>query len=375
MNGLKHVTASCSHFVHRHFIWFLIGAYVLAAVWPIFGRWIREVSFGEVSLFGAKTAVTLPMVMLALLLLNAGLWVQAARLKYLLHVSLLLLVGLVANLVVPVSYTFGVAQTLRFWYEPAEVQYLLLGLALVAAMPIAGSSTAWSQIGNGNLTLSLGLVLFSTLLSPLTTPVVLRGVGLMAAGDYAEELQYLAADGTGTFLILCVVIPSVLGICGRLVIGGDRIDAVKHPLKLFNSLNLLLLNYSNASLALPQVLAQPDADFLLLTLGIVLGLCVVAFASGWLIARLLRGDRAERAALMFGLGMNNNGTGLVLASVALAEYPHVLLPIILYNLVQHLVAGSVAYLVVRTAADSERTRPPARAAACGDPPPARVRGG
>ena len=44
---------------------------------------------------------------------------------------------------------------------------------------------------------------------------------------------------------------------------------------------------------------------------------------------------------MFGLGMNNNGAGLVLASMALAHHPQVLLPIILYNLVQHLVAGFV----------------------------------
>jgi BASS family bile acid:Na+ symporter len=41
------------------------------------------------------------------------------------------------------------------------------------------------------------------------------------------------------------------------------------------------------------------------------------------------------------LGMNNNGTGLVLASVALADHPQVLLPIIFYNLVQHLVASIV----------------------------------
>jgi len=374
MNSIKRLTASCSHWVHQYFIWYLIGSYAFASVCPSFGRWIREVSFGEIGLFREKTTITLPMVMLALLLLNAGLWVQTSRLKHLLHVSLLLFVGLGANLVVPVAYTFGVTQALRFWHEPAEAQNLLVGLALVAAMPIAGSSTAWSQIVNGNPTLSLGLVLLSTLLSPLTTPVVLHSIGLMATGDYAEALQYLAAGGTEGFLILCVVIPSVLGIFGRCLIGGARIDSAKHPLKLFNALNLLLLNYSNASLALPQVLAQPDADFLVLTLGIVVGLCVAAFASGWLIARLLKVDRAQRIALVFGLGMNNNGTGLVLASVALADYPRVMLPIILYNLVQHLVAGSVAYLFGRTAADSEPTRPAASAAVFGDHPPARVRG-
>ena len=42
--------------------------------------------------------------------------------------------------------------------------------------------------------------------------------------------------------------------------------------------------------------------------------------------------------------MNNNGTGLVLASIALADHPQVMLPIIFYNLVQHLVASGVIAL-------------------------------
>ncbi len=54
---------------------------------------------------------------------------------------------------------------------------------------------------------------------------------------------------------------------------------------------------------------------------------------------------------MFGLGMNNNGTGLVLASMTLAAHPLVLLPIIFYNLVRHLVAGAVAMLLSRPAFD------------------------
>jgi BASS family bile acid:Na+ symporter len=74
---------------------------------------------------------------------------------------------------------------------------------------------------------------------------------------------------------------------------------------------------------------------------------VFAFASGWLVGRLFRADGSGRVSLMFGLGMNNNGTGLVLASMALADHPRVLLPIIFYNLVQHLVAGSADFVLSR----------------------------
>jgi BASS family bile acid:Na+ symporter len=87
--------------------------------------------------------------------------------------------------------------------------------------------------------------------------------------------------------------------------------------------------------------AEHDWDFLAVTLIITTGLCLTAFAVGYWLSRRFGLDQAEAIALMYGLGMNNNGTGLVLASLTLAAYPRVMVPIIFYNLVQHLVAGTV----------------------------------
>jgi BASS family bile acid:Na+ symporter len=145
----------------------LIGSYVLAGLVPALGLGIRNVTFGSVTLWGETTHVTLPMVMLAFLLLNAGLGVETSRLKVLLRAPRVLLVGLAANLLVPVAFILGVSLLLRVWHNPDEAQIILIGLALVAAMPIAGSSTAWTQNANGDLALGLGLVLASTFLSPL----------------------------------------------------------------------------------------------------------------------------------------------------------------------------------------------------------------
>ena len=72
-----------------------------------------------------------------------------------------MLAGLAANLVIPMIYIFGVTLVMRLWYEPDEAQHILVGLALVAAMPIAGASTAWAQNSNGNLALSLVGPLFN----------------------------------------------------------------------------------------------------------------------------------------------------------------------------------------------------------------------
>jgi BASS family bile acid:Na+ symporter len=91
-----------------------------------------------------------------------------------------------------------------------------------------------------------------------------------------------------------------------------------------------------------------DFDFLAVTLGITAGLCLTAFASGYGLSRVFKVDQAERISLMYGLGMSNNGTGLILASLALASYPRVMVPIIFYNLAQHLVAGTVHEITGRT---------------------------
>jgi BASS family bile acid:Na+ symporter len=330
-----------SHIVHRNFIWLLAGSYLIAAFFPGLGLWMRGVTFGEVSLGQERAHVSLPMVMLALILGNAGLGIRTAELRGLLRAPHVLAGGLAGNLLVPVLFIFIVSRAMGVWHNQDEVQNILVGLALVAAMPIAGSSTAWAQNANGDLALSLGLVLFSTFLSPLTTPVVFDLVEHMASGQYADALEELESNGTGVVLIFCVLLPSLAGMAVQHTAGPARIARWRPGMKLANSINLLLLNYSNAAVSLPQAAVEQDWDFLAMILVIVTGLCTLGFLSGWLIGKLLHGGREQRIALMFALGMNNNGTGLVLASMAVAHFPRVLLPVIFYNLIQHLVAGTV----------------------------------
>lgn len=341
--------AKISHFIHAHFIWLLIGSYVVAAFFPGLGLSVRYLTWGSISL---------PMLMLGFLLFNAGLGVDLAALKQLRKDFVSLALGLLGNLVIPIVYIAVVMRTMQFWHNPDEVQNILVGLALVASMPIAGSSTAWSQNANGNMALSLGLVLCSTFLSPLTTPLALHSVGLMTTGDYSEDLHELAGSQTGWFLLVSVIVPSILGIFCRQIVGRERITASKAHLKLVNSAILLFLNYSNASVSLPQAIATPDWDFLAVTMVITLLLCVIAFFTGWVIALIRKSSQTDQIALMFGLGMNNNGTGLVLASMALADHPQVLLPIIFYNLVQHLVAGMVDSLIFQGRTPHNNTEEP-----------------
>jgi bile acid:Na+ symporter, BASS family len=338
---------SLSHFLHRRLIWFLLASYAIAAVAPSFGLWMRDVSVWRMRLFQENTHISVPMLILAFLLLNAGLGIRMTPKRQSLRSVLALGSGVAGNLFIPLLFILLITQILRLWHNPEEVQNILVGLALVASMPIAGSSTAWSQNADGDMGLSLGLVLLSTFLSPLTTPLVLHSVGFLTTGDYSRNLHELAGYGAGAFLMLFVLLPSLAGMATRGLAGERAVAAARPHLKVINIFALLILSYSNAAVSLPRAIAHPDLDFLLITLAIVTGLCMLAFASGLWIARAMRANQPQEAALMFGLGMNNNGTGLVLASATLADHPLVMLPIIFYNLVQHLVAGVVDYVRYR----------------------------
>ncbi len=339
---------AAARFLHHNLIWLLVGSYALAAVLPGPGHAIRAASLGHIEIDGTATDISLPLLLLAFLLLNAGLGVHAARLRGLLQQPLALAAGLAANLAVPIVIIFLVNLSMRLWHNPDEVQNVLVGLALVASMPIAGSSTAWSQNADGDLALALGLVLLSTLLSPITTPIVLHAVGWMAVGDYAEDLHELAAGGTIGFLAIAVLLPSVAGMATRAAAGEARMAAARPGLKVANIVVLLTLNYANAAAALPQAVSERDWDFLGAILAVVTIMCGTMFGAGWAVARLVRADRPRQASLVFGLGMNNNGTGLVLAGTTLADHPLVLLPILVYNLVQHLAAGAADRYLCRS---------------------------
>jgi BASS family bile acid:Na+ symporter len=338
---MNQIVQKALDWMQRRLLWLLLCAYALAWLVSGPGLRLRDLSAGSLPwVRGGRVELSLPLLLLAFLLANAGFGARVQQLRHLTRYLGLLGIGLAASTVLPILFALAVS-LLTVPRHDDELQNLLVGLALIGSMPVSGSSTAWSQNAGGNPVLSLGLVLLSTLCSPLITPVGLHLVGYMARGDYAEDLHELAFRGSSGFLVVAVVVPSLVGMLLQRALGSRARDVVSPALKLLNLVDLLVLNYSNASSALPQALSHPDWDLLLIIALITTTLCVLSFGLGGFLARCMRADAADRLALMFGLGMTNNGTGLVLASVALPDHPEVMLPIIFYNLVQQIVAGAV----------------------------------
>jgi BASS family bile acid:Na+ symporter len=331
--------AAAARVLHSHFLWLLIGAYALAALAPGAGRWLARHA-AEGSVLGQDYRAPAPAVMLAVLLFAAGLAAKGEHLRGVFRRPGPLLVGLAATILVPVLVLLLAGPLLALWHEPTDARDVLLGLAVVAAMPVAGSSAGWARAANGDCALSLGLVLLSTILSPLTTPLAFRAAALVCPTGSDGALPGLeGVGGAGVFLTDWVLVPMALGLAGRWAVGVRRAEAVGPPMRVVTSVVLLGLCYTNATACLPLALASPDWDFLALV-AVAAGLmCASSFAAGFASARCVCADPARRAALVFGIGMANNGAGLALAAGALAGCPLALLPVVAVNLVQHLGAG------------------------------------
>lgn len=339
--------------MQRQILWVLLGVYVLAGVVPGPGLLLKTWQVGALGLFGERPVpLSLTNLLLASMLFTAGLGVSLLDAKNIFQRPSLLIAGVLANAVLPVIYVSVLSLLGTAWPETDEVQSTLAGLALIGAMPIAGGASIWTQNADGNVPLTVGLVLSSTLLSPLSIPFALHVVSNVTTGDYSEDLAELAGDGTITFSLLSVVIPCFLGIFVRQLIGEGRVRAASATVKAVNLVVLLTLSYANAAGAMHSVIAQPDYDMLALILFVTAAMCLSSFYLGYRIARLMRASTADTISMTFGIGMNNSSASSVLASASMADHPIVLLPILAYGMLQKVLAGSVDRILRRRAAQT-----------------------
>ncbi|WP_097272458.1 bile acid:sodium symporter family protein [Streptomyces sp. TLI_55] len=329
--------------VQRRLLWLMVACYVLAGLFPAPGEKLRGLTL---PISAGGRAVTVSMVLLAVMLFSAGLGVRVADLRGVVSRPVRLVLGVAANAVLPLFVLPVVALGLRAWPDTAEAEGLVVGLMLVLAMPIAGGAASWGQNAGANVPLVVAMVMGSTLLSPLTVPLGIQLTGALVGPDGAGALDdtstvdLIARTGAGVFALVSVVVPCLAGIAVRAALGETRTRRLLPTVKAVNVLNVLLLCYLNAAGALGQALAHPDPDLLVLALGLSGAVCCLAFACGRWMSRWTGDHQPDRLSLTFATGMNNSSAAAVLAAGWFSHRPEVLLPILSYSLLQKLVAGT-----------------------------------
>src|SRR5262245_11198144 len=131
--------AADAQYIHGRLLWLLVGSYSVAALWPQPGLRLRDATLGTVTLAGERFRLSPVAILLAFLLFNGGLGIRLDQAKEVVRRPVLLGIGLVANIALPVAVTAALALGLAWWPDTEEYRDLIVGLAVIAAMPIAGS--------------------------------------------------------------------------------------------------------------------------------------------------------------------------------------------------------------------------------------------
>lgn len=324
--------------IRRYFPWLLLLCYGVALVWPQ-----RQLASFELSIPGWPSwagAPRLPLLLLAAILFLAALNLDLSQLRDVLRKPGALVLALVAVWLAPVLLVLLVG---KFLPHADLLAGPLLGLALVAAMPVANSSVAWTQQARGNLGWGLALVVLSIVLNPWITPQLLRFLGWTLSGGQAAKVDGLVTHFSGAVFIVWVLMPTSAGCLCRWILGSEKTRGIEPITLAVSSVCLLALNYANASL-----LHRPAPAVLAIALLLSILLSLVGLGSAWLVSKLARLDTPTRLALLFALSMKHNGLALALAGAMLQDQPNAILFIIVAILVQHAVAAMVDAWSIRS---------------------------
>ncbi|WP_189711862.1 bile acid:sodium symporter family protein [Streptomyces phaeofaciens] len=315
----------------------VVLAYVLALFLPGPGLWLRRLHLLPLTHLTLHTAPLL----LSLMLFSAGLQVPVRALGRLLRHPKALLAGLVLHLAIPLAVVPLVAFLLRRTPDADGGSGLLTALILTVAMPVAAGATVWTDKGDGDQPTMVGLVLASTLLSPLSTPFLLETLAPLLSGGYGQVLVDTGRLAHGGFGLATVVLPCAAGLLGALALPARwlrRLRMTVTPLALTGS---LLLTYVNASGALGSVLTRPRPLLFAAALAVAALVCLLSFALGRAAACLLRLEAGSASSLTLACGMNNSSASAVLITASLPDKPHLLLPVLTYGLLQKTAANRI----------------------------------
>jgi bile acid:Na+ symporter, BASS family len=342
--GARSPFAWFGQMLHRYFLLVLLAVYALSAVAPTPGAFIRE--FAVTLPGGAQERVS--MLLLAVLLFCAAAVIQWSQFRDVLERPSVLLAGLLTAWLGPALLVVAVSQVLPRLAGGEATTGILVGLALVAAMPVANSSAGWTQNAGGNVALSLGLIVLSILLSPLATPYLLKLMGMALSGGDTTRIERVVALFSGWRFILWVILPSLAGAVAAWFAGRERIERAKPWFRVITLLTILILNYANASLAVDRIRDRHEWGLIALAAALATATCLIGAVLAEVEAHAFGMSPDARAALVFSLSMKHTGLALVLAGEILHDSPRVVMVILLTTLAQHVVAAAIDWRLSRS---------------------------
>ena len=210
------------------------------------------------------------------------------------------------------------------------------GYNLVRAVPTAVVGSVWATMFNGNLAVSLAILLIDTLLAPAITPFMLK--------IYTGTAVQLDTFGMMKSLCFMVVIPFILGIIFNHFFKKqikETIGPITNPISKILFFVEIIINVSQVS---QRIVSEASWDYALVIVAALI-LSILGFITGHVVSRVMRLQKKEDISITFAVALRNTNAALVLAIGFLPELAA--LPIIFSIVIQQTLAAIMGKLLFK----------------------------
>ena len=203
---------------------------------------------------------------------------------------------------------------------------LALGVILVGCCPGGTASNVITYIAGGDVALSVGMTITSTLAAPIVTPLLVY----VLAGTWVEVSFWAMVIS----VVKVVLVPVLLGILINWV-WGKQIQKISEVLPLISVVSIVMIISGIVAVNAEKILSCG-----LLVLGVVMlhNLCGMGIGLG--AAKILHIEYDKATAIAIEVGMQNSGLAVSLAAANFAGNPLATLPGAIFS-VWHNISGSI----------------------------------
>ena len=225
---------------------------------------------------------------------------------------------------------------------------LALGVILVGCCPGGTASNVITYVAKGDVPLSVGMTIVSTLLAPLCTPVLVY----FLAGSWVEVSLV-------TMMISVVKVVLIPVLAGILIyrIFPKQVDAVREMLPLVSVIALVMIISGIVGSNAEKIMTCG-----LLVMVVVAIHNTIGLALGTVAAKLMKLEEKKVTAIGIEVGMQNSGLAISLATANFAANPLATLPGAIFS-VWHNISGTIYAGIRNRRVDEEQKKTKIRAAA------------
>ena len=203
---------------------------------------------------------------------------------------------------------------------------LVIGVILVGCCPGGTASNVITYIAGGDVALSVGMTIVSTLAAPLMTPLLVY----ILAGAWVQVSFWAMVLS----VVKVILVPVLLGILIRTLF-GCQIQKISDILPIISVVSIVMIICGIVSVNAEKIVSCGA-----LVLGVVALHNLCGMGLGLLATKVLKVEYPRATAIAIEVGMQNSGLAVSLAAANFAANPLATLPGAIFS-VWHNISGSV----------------------------------